>query len=69
MKKLSQMNINSVVESTGNDVYVVYLADKTMYNYYKDKDEAQQIVDQLNKESKINGAFIKTEPITNYEKS
>ena len=69
MKKLSQMNINNVVESTGNDVYVVYLADKTMYNYYKDKDEAQQIVDQLNKESKINRAFIKTEPITNYEKS
>lgn len=65
MKNLSNLDIN---EAETRNVYVVYFKDGTMYNYFNTKEEAQEQADELNSESEINGAEVKQEPITNFEK-
>lgn len=51
------------------NVYVVYLDDGTMYNYYYDKDDADKVKEKLDKESPINKPKIKQEPISNFIKN
>lgn len=51
------------------NVYVVYLDDGTMYNYYYDEDEANDVKEKLDKESPINKPTIKQEPISNFIKN
>ena len=64
MKNLSEM----VYEASEDQVYAIYLEDGTLYNYYEDEDAAKKEADDLNKESKCNGAQIKKEPRKNFEK-
>lgn len=64
MKKLSEF----IKESNEDVVYVIYLEDGTMYNYYNDKNEAQKEADSLNAESKCNKAKVKEESRKNFEK-
>lgn len=64
MKNLSEM----VYEASEDQVYAIYLEDGTLYNYYEDEAAAQKEADDLNKESKCNGAQIKKEPRKNFEK-
>jgi len=64
MKNLSEM----VYEASEDQVYAIYLEDGTLYNYYEDEAAAKKEADDLNKESKCNGAQIKKEPRKNFEK-
>lgn len=64
MKNLSEM----IYEASEDQVYAIYLEDGTLYNYYEDEAAAKKEADELNKESKCNGAQIKKEPRTNFEK-
>lgn len=64
MKNLSEM----VYEASEDQVYAIYLEDGTLYNYYEDEAAAKKEADELNKESKCNGAQIKKEPRKNFEK-
>ena len=64
MKNLSEM----VYEASEDQVYAIYLEDGTLYNYYEDEATAKKEADELNKESKCNGAQIKKEPRKNFEK-
>ena len=64
MKNLSEM----VYEASEDQVYAIYLEDGTLYNYYEDEAAAKREADELNKESKCNGAQIKKEPRKNFEK-
>lgn len=64
MKNLSEM----VYEASEDQVYAIYLEDGTLYNYYEDETAAKKEADDLNKESKCNGAQIKKEPRKNFEK-
>ena len=64
MKNLSEM----VYEASEDQVYAIYLEDGTLYNYYEDEAAAKKEADELNKESKCNGAQIKKEPRTKFEK-
>lgn len=57
-----------LLNESENEVYVIYLKDGTMYNFYTNEDEANKIKDSLNNDSKINGAIIKKEPRKNIEK-
>ena len=50
-------------------VYVVYLEDGTMYNFYYDENEANEVKEKLDKESPINKPSIKQEPISNFIKN
>ena len=53
---------------SSEDVYVVYMGDGTMENFYYSEDEAKSAVDSLNKEVESNNAFYKKEPRKNIEK-
>ena len=64
MKNLSEM----VYEASEDQVYAIYLEDGTLYNYYEDEAAAKKEAEELNKESKCNGAQIKKEPRKNFEK-
>ena len=64
MKNLSEM----VYEASEDQVYAIYLEDGTLYNYYENEAAAKKEADELNKESKCNGAQIKKEPRKNFEK-
>ena len=64
MKNLSEM----LYEASEDQVYAIYLEDGTLYNYYEDEAAAKKEADELNKESKCNGAQIKKEPRKNFEK-
>lgn len=64
MKNLSEM----IYEASEDQVYAIYLEDGTLYNYYEDEAAAKKEADELNKESKCNGAQIKKEPRKNFEK-
>ena len=44
---------------SSEDVYVVYMGDGTMENFYYSEDEAKSAVDSLNKEVASNNAFYK----------
>ena len=54
--------------NNGDEVYVVYFGDGTMYNYFTDEKDAQDAVESLNKEVPSNKATIKKEPISNIRK-
>lgn len=51
-------------------VYVVYFNEKDpqMYDYFFNKDEANDAVEKLKKESKDNKPIIKEEPLSNFVK-
>lgn len=51
-------------------VYVVYFneSDPQMYDYFFNKDEANDAVEKLKKESKDNKPIIKEEPLSNFIK-
>ena len=53
---------------SSEDVYVVYMGDGTMENFYYSEEEAKSAVDSLNKEVTSNNAFYKKEPRKNIEK-
>lgn len=67
MKTLSSF-ISEQKESS-DKVFVVYFGDKTMYNFYYNKDEADKEAEALNKETEENKAFVKEEPRSNIEKN
>ena len=52
---------------SSEDVYVVYMGDGTMENFYYSEDKAKSAVDSLNKEVASNNAFYKKEPRKNIE--
>ena len=65
MKSLEEF----VLEKENEDsVFVVYMGDGTMTNYFNSEDEAKVEVEKLNKESKDNKATYKKEPKSNIEK-
>ena len=59
-----------ILESNQNEeyVYAIYFDDNTMYNYYKDENEANKEAEKLNKEAPSNKAKVKKEPLKNFEK-
>lgn len=59
-------NINE--NESDNEVFVVYLNDKTTVDICATEDEAKQKVDELNKEWKNNKATYKKEKRSNYVK-
>lgn len=59
-------NINE--NESDNEVFVVYLNDKTTVDICATEDEAKQKVDELNKEWKNNKATYKREKRSNYVK-
>ena len=54
--------------STSDQVYTVYFGDHTMYQIYNDKDEAEKVKDDLNKESADNKCYVKPESKKEYTK-
>lgn len=55
-------------EGAGEEVFVVYFGDGTMYNYYTEQKEAEAQRDALNKEVPENKAEVKKEPMSNIRK-
>jgi len=53
---------------SSEDVYVVYMGDGTMENFYYTEDDAKAKVDELNKENPDAKASFKKEPKSNIEK-
>lgn len=66
--ELNKPDYEVVIEAEADQVYVLYFADGTMYNFYPDKDEAEKEKKTLEKESKDNKLTIKTEPLSNFVK-
>lgn len=63
MKSLKQF----ITETEGEDIYVVYFDDNTMYNYYPTEEEANKVKDELNKETKVNKCQVKKEKRSSVE--
>ena len=55
-------------ESNDEDVYVVYMCDDTMVNFFYTEKEAETEKNKLNKEAPGNEAYVKKEPKKNIEK-
>ncbi len=53
---------------SSEDVYVVYMGDGTMENFYYTEDDAKAKVDELNKENPDAKASFKKEAKSNIEK-
>lgn len=65
MKSLQEF----ILEKENEDqVFVVYMGDGTMTNYFDSEDDAKTEVEKLNKESEDNKATYKKEPKSNIEK-
>lgn len=65
MKSLEEFVLEKENE---NQVFVVYMGDGTMTNYFDSEDDAKAEVEKLNKESEDNKATYKKEPKSNIEK-
>lgn len=65
MKSLQEFVLEKENE---NQVFVVYMSDGTMTNYFDSEDDAKAEVEKLNKESEDNKATYKKEPKSNIEK-
>ncbi len=65
MKSLEEFVLEKENE---NQVFVVYMGDGTMTNYFDSEDDAKKEVEKLNKESEDNKATYKKEPKSNIEK-
>lgn len=57
-----------IIKENTEEVFVVYLDDKTMAEICNTEDEAKKKVDELNKEYKDNKAIYKKEQKSNYVK-
>lgn len=72
-EKTSIKNMKNIVDfikenADSEDVYVLYMDDNTMVNYFYTKKEAEEEKIKLEKENKDNKCTIKTEKKSNYEK-
>lgn len=55
-------------EAAEESVYVVYMGDGTMVQYFADEQEAKDLKDKMNKESSDNKAEVKKEKKSNFER-
>lgn len=67
MKSLQDFVLEKEQEKR-DEVFVVYMGDGTMTNYFDSEDDAKAEVEKLNKESEDNKATYKKEPKSNIEK-
>ena len=56
------------INENSEEVFVVYFADKTMYNIYYTEKEADEAIEKLKKESPANKPYKKKEQVTDYVK-